>query len=319
MLILSTNLLAQPLLRTPNPALFVTEKVQLETPTGSLYGTLEFPSNKTGRIPIALIIAGSGPTDRDGNSAMLGGKNNSLKMLAEGLAARGIASLRYDKRAIGESAVSGSREDLLKFEDYIEDASRWCFQIRADKRFSDVVVIGHSEGSLIGMVAAKRAEVQGFVSIAGAGKAAQAKIMEQLKPQFPKETLDKAEKVIKSLEQGQTSDSIAPTLSSLFRKSVQPYLISWFRYNPQTEIAKLLIPTLILQGTTDIQINLEDAKLLSVGKPDAKLVIIDGMNHVLKEVGNDRDEQISSYSSPKLSIAPKLVNEISNFILNLKK
>src|ERR1043165_3945869 len=87
----------------------LSDTVTLTTPTGALHGTLLVPAS-TRPVPLAVIIAGSGPTDRDGNSPMLQGKNNSLKMLAEGLAARGIASVRYDKRGIAGSAKAGGNE-----------------------------------------------------------------------------------------------------------------------------------------------------------------------------------------------------------------
>src|SRR6218665_2726569 len=130
-----------------------------------IFGTLTTP-DLTKKYPVALIIAGSGPTDRNGNNAIM--KNNSLKMLAEALAKNGIASLRYDKRGIGESKpAGGDSESSLVFENYIQDAKSWINFLRQDKRFSKVIVIGHSEGSLIGMIAGAKADK--FVSIAGVG------------------------------------------------------------------------------------------------------------------------------------------------------
>ena len=134
-----------------------TQPISLETPTGTLYGTLALPQSRS-RVPAVLIIAGSGPTDRDGNSPVFKGPNNSLKLLAEGLAAHGIASVRYDKRGIGETGKAMQlaaektttvlREEDLSFENFIDDAVRWGKQLRADRRFSSLTVIGHSEGSL---------------------------------------------------------------------------------------------------------------------------------------------------------------------------
>ena len=136
-------------------------------------------------MPVVLLLSGSGPTDRNGNSPMLPGKNNSLQMLAEGLASNGIASLRYDKRGVGESAKAMMAEADLRFETYVDDAVAWCEQLRKDKRFSAVIIAGHSEGSLIGMLAAKRCNAAGFISIAGAGRAAADILRTQLAGKLP--------------------------------------------------------------------------------------------------------------------------------------
>ena len=158
----------------PQKAGLMSESMVLETPTWDLHGTLLRPQSSE-PVPIALIIAGSGPTNRDGNSAGLNGPNNSIKMLAEGLAAHGIASLRYDKRSIGESAAPKNpnvlpKESDLRFDTFIDDAVSWGRKLRGDRRFSSLTVIGHSEGSLIGMIAAKRLNADAYISIAGPGR-----------------------------------------------------------------------------------------------------------------------------------------------------
>jgi pimeloyl-ACP methyl ester carboxylesterase len=302
---------------------FTEEPITLETPTGTLYGTLDRPHSAS-PVPVALIIAGSGPTDRDGNSAMLKGANNSLKLLAEGLAARGIASVRYDKRGIGETgkamwlaaekAKTLLREDDLRFEIYIDDAVLWGKKLRGNPGFSSLTVIGHSEGSLIGMVAAQRMGANGYVSIAGAGRPAQQFILEQIKSQLPPGLLKPSEDILGQLAAGKTVESVPAALNVLFRPSVQPYLISWFRYDPADEIAKLRVPVLIVQGTTDMQASLRDAKALATANSAATLLLVDGMNHVLKTVPDDRDQQVSSYSDPALAVAPRLIAEISRFV-----
>lgn len=302
---------------------FVAEPITLETPTAVLYGTLERPQSRA-RVPVVLLVAGSGPTDRDGNSPLLPGANNSLKLLAEALAARGIASVRYDKRGIGETGKamqlaaqktkSVLREEDLTFETYIDDAVRWGKQLLSDRRFSSITVIGHSEGSLIGMVAAQRMGAAAFVSIAGAGRPAQEIILEQIKPQFSPELLKKTEEIFEQLAAGKTVASVPSELNMLFRPSIQPYMISWLRYDPTKQIAKLRMPILIVQGTTDLQARAADAKGLAAGNPAATLLLIEGMNHVLKAVSNDRDKQVSSYSDPALPVAPDLINAIAKFV-----
>lgn len=290
----------------------------LATPTGNIAGTLRSPDGR-GPVPVVLIIAGSGPTDRNGNTPALPGSNNSLKLLADGLAARGIASLRYDKRGVAGSAAAATRESELRFTTYIGDAAAWIRQLRGDRRFSTITVAGHSEGSLIGMVAAREAGGDGFISIAGAGRKPFEIISEQLAAQLPKETVDIAQSIMRRIEAGEKPDSIPPVLQPLFRPSVQPYLVSWFAYDPGAEIAKLDIPVLIVQGTTDMQVNVKDAQNLSAGRPAARLLMVEGMNHLMKAAPPGRQEQMQSYMDPSIPIVPKLLDETAGFVRLVKR
>jgi len=284
--------------------------ITLETTTGNIEGSLLMPDSKT-PVPVALLIAGSGPTDRNGNNPRM--TNNSLKMIAEELAAVGIASVRYDKRGIAASKDAGLTEEKLKFDDYVNDARGWIDLLVHNKDFNSVIVIGHSEGSLIGMMAAQGTKVAKFISLAGAGRPADLAIREQLKAQQPV-YLEKSGPIMDELLKGNTVDSIPPWLNALFRPSIQPYLISWFKYDPKTEVGKLKIPVLIIQGTTDIQISVEDAKLLAEGNPDAKLVIIEGMNHILKNAEADRMKNIQTYTQPDLPLNEELLQNLLTFI-----
>ncbi len=305
---------------------YIEEQLRLETSTGSLYGTLDWPQSGS-PVPVVLIIAGSGPTDRNGNSPMLKGPNNSLKLLADGLAAHGIASVRYDKRGIGETGKAMQlaaektktvlREEDLSFETYIDDAISWCEKLRSDRRFSSLTVLGHSEGSLIGMVAAQRTGADAYMSIAGAGRPVQQIILEQVKSLLPPDLLKATIDILDQLAAGKAVEAIPPRLNFLFRQSVQPYLISWFRYDPVKEIAKLHIPMLIVQGTTDRQVGMRDQQALADANAAATLLLVEGMNHVLKTVPNDEKLQISSYSDPELPVAPSLISGISNFVIEV--
>ena len=292
---------------------FTEQPTILETPTGVLHGTLMFPLSKSPH-PIVLIIAGSGPTNRDGNSAVVSGSNNSLKMLAEGLAGNGIASLRYDKRGVGESAKALGKESDLRFDVYINDAVLWSKQLRRDKRFSTLTIIGQSEGSLVGMVAAQGKNADGFVSLAGLGRPASQIILEQVRPRLPPDLMKSTEEIMALLAAGKTPESVPPSLNALFRPSVLPYLMSWIRYDPAQEIAKLSVPVLIIQGTTDIQVNIQNAKLLAKANSSAQLLIVEGMNHVLKQVPNEPNKQTKSYGDPSLQVVPQLVTETVKFV-----
>ena len=296
--------------------LFTLEDVTLKTPTGDVYGTLLRPDSSrsaaVGMTAVAIIISGSGPTDRDGNSPLLSGKNDSLKMLAEGLAKQGIASLRYDKRGIAASKPSAPSESDLRFDTYVDDAVAWGQKLRKDPRFATVSYVGHSEGALIGVIAAQKLPADKVVSISGAGQPAADLILAQLYGKVPSGLYVAASNTVDALKAGHTVANPPPELVSLFRTSVQPYLISWFRYDPSAEIGKLKVPVLIVQGENDVQVSTYDAQRLAEGNKKAKLILIPGMNHVLKDV--DRLTQAKSYSDPTMPIDATLVDSIATFL-----
>jgi len=211
------------------------EEVQITQKQGTLKGTLVLPPSQK-QCPVVLLIAGSGPTDRNGNSS-LSGQNNSLKLLAEGLAEKGIATLRYDKRGIGESRFPALKESALTIEDYIQDASKWIYYLKKDPRFYSVIVLGHSEGSLIGATAARQCAADAFISVAGPGKSLQTILLEQLQQNTSKEYYLQSKCIISELEKGHTVPIPDSSFAILFRPSVQPYLISEFRYDPAIEIS----------------------------------------------------------------------------------
>lgn len=288
----------------------------LKTPAGTLHGTLELPAGP-GPFPVALIIAGSGPTDRDGNDVQLGLNTDCYKLLAEALTRRGIASLRYDKRGAGEDRLMALPENKLRFADYVTDAVAWGKQLRADPRFSTLTIIGHSEGSLIGMIAAPEISADGYVSLVGAGEPAQQLLLTQLKPKLPPDMYRQSQDIIASLVRGETVARVPASLNMLFRPSVQPYLISWFKYDPAEAIAKLKMPVLIVQGQRDMQVSVADAERLAKADPAARLVLIPDMNHVLKDVGPSVGDNAASYGNPKLPLDSSLTATISSFILHL--
>ena len=177
-----------------------------------------------------------------------------------------------------------------------------------------VGVIGHSEGSLIGMLAAKQAKVDALVSIAGVGRPAPALIREQLGTKLPLSLKASSDRILDELAAGRTVTDVPKELVALYRPSVQPYLISWFKYDPAREIVALEIPVLIVQGTTDLQISVDDAKRLAAAKKDAKLRLIDGMNHVLKHATLPTEQQ-AAYTDPSLPIEAHAEEEITAFLI----
>jgi hypothetical protein len=310
---------AATMLQAQSPALPAVPKekeIILPVTGGSLVGTLAIPKRfKQG--PVVLLIAGSGPTDRNGNNP-LGGKNNSLQYLAHHLAEAGIASLRYDKRMIGASKFPGLQEGDLRFEDYVQDAVAWIDYLRQDKRYAKLIVAGHSEGALIGMLAAV-GKADAFVSIAGAGKPAVDLLKDQLKAQNM-QPLEVLYAKLDSITAGQRVHVMTATDMMLFRPSVQPYMQSWLRYDPRVEIAKLDMPVLLVQGTRDIQVPESDAQALMAAHPRARLAIVVGMNHVFRLVDSeDPAANWATYSDIHLPIASELVTAVVEFVQVLQK
>jgi pimeloyl-ACP methyl ester carboxylesterase len=284
---------------------------RLDTSTGAIDGTLSVTS--TSLSPVVLIIAGSGPTDRNANSLGLGLHSDAYRLLAADLEQQSIASLRFDKRGVGASAAAMSSEHDLTFDTYIADVASWLRKLRADGRFTKIVVAGHSEGSLIGMVAAQRAPADAFVSLEGAGRPIEVVLREQLKPKLSPELYQQADAIITSLQNGKSVATVPPELNVLFRPSVQPYLISWFKYDPALEIAKLRMPVTIIQGTADVQVTMADAQALHNAAPASKLVVVKGMNHVLKYAPDTSSQAaiLKGYENPSLPVDPRVVDAVA--------
>ncbi len=290
----------------------------LTTRTGALYGTLLVPTRGS-LVPVVFIHPGSGPTDRDGNNPILPGKNNSLRLLAEALAARGIATLRVDKRGIGASAPAMTTESALRIETYANDAAAWLARLRADSRFDRVIALGHSEGALISALAAETAGADGYVSVAGAGRRASDLLRWQLQSKLPPPLLAENERILADLERGRQVARVPAELEALYRPSVQPYLISWFRYDPAAVLRGLRMPVLIVQGTTDLQADPSEGNLLHRARPDATYLSVNGMNHVLELVSGGPGQQRQSYADSTLAVAPALVEGIAAFVDSVRR
>ena len=286
------------------------EIITLQTETCDIEGTLLVPETDTS-IPIAIIIAGSGPTDRNCNNPMM--TNNAYKLLAEKLAENNIASLRYDKRGVGKSSNNKIVESDLRFDHYIQDAIEWVNKMDTDTRFNEIIIIGHSEGSTIGMIVSQIESVDRFISVAGSGIPVDELLKEQLKSQ-PAGIYDLSAPIIDSLKQGHTVKNVPAQLSMLFRQSVQPYLISWMKIDPCKEISKIKKPVLIVQGTTDIQVDVKQAELLKEANESADLLLVEGMNHVLKDADADRFKNMATYNNPDLPLNSLFVSSVVSFI-----
>lgn len=271
-------------------------------------GTLYSPSKPNGKL--AILIAGSGPTDRDGNQP--GMINNNLKMVAEELSKDGTSVYAYDKRSAVLARQGASNEADLSFDTLIDDAKAALKHFRSDKNFKKIIMAGHSEGALIAMAAAKEG-ADGFISIAGPGRTIDLIITDQVLKQAPF-MKEEVEKNFASLREGKTFKLENPMLGALFRESVQPYIMSWMKHDPAKLITELKIPVLIVNGDVDLQVAVSEAEILKKAKPDAKLEIVKGMNHVLKTVGDDVAANQASYTDPNLPLTPEFVSGVKLFI-----
>jgi pimeloyl-ACP methyl ester carboxylesterase len=273
---------------------------KVSTPAGDLSGELVMPDRSKGsKTPVALIIAGSGPTDRNGNS-FLGVNANCYQLLASELRKQGIGSLRYDKRWVGESTHFKGRSDSVRFEDYVNDTRACIRQLRADTNFSSVFIIGHSEGSLIGAIVSHEEKVDGFVSLAGAGVPAEV----ILRRQFAQSGLDQA--------------GVDKALDDL-KKGNELYISTWNKYDPAREISKTKVPVMIIQGLRDLQVTKEDAEKLKTAAPKAQVAYMDSMNHVLKTAPTEKQANLATYTLPQLQLYPDLVPAIVAFIRRSNK
>ena len=202
--------------------------VSLERDFGTLYGTLLTPD--AGTETVAVIIAGSGPTPRNGNV-------NSYLYLAQALEKAGIASLRYDKRGIGESRFTEPEKmaDAV-LGDFIGDAAAWADYL-AGEGFRRVILIGHSEGALIAFCAAQQTpKVAAVISVAGAGYPLDEILQLQLASQLLPDNMDmllQANAITASLKRGERVESCPPQLEALVHPSVQTFWISSLRSDPR--------------------------------------------------------------------------------------
>ena len=261
---------------------------------------------------LAIIIAGSGPTDRDGNNTSI--KSDYLKMLSEGLYKNRVSTFRYDKRGVGKSIVDMNSENEIKFSHYINDVISIINHFKETKRFKKIVVIGHSEGSLIGMIAS-RSIADNFISIAGAGEDYLTILQRQLSNRAPW-IISMSDPIIEQLRNDNVVDSVPPLMNTLFKPNVQRFLIDASRYDPRVEISKLNIPVLIIQGTNDIQIDVNDAQMLNDAAFKSRLEVIEGMNHVFRQASENYLLNLQTYGNPELPIDSNLVKIISDFVFD---
>jgi pimeloyl-ACP methyl ester carboxylesterase len=283
-----------------------------------LYGALLRPGN--GSYPTVIILPAQG-SDHDGNSSTDGIKSNTYKMLAQDLAAKGIASLRIDKRGVGASYKAIGREEDLRFDTYVEDAVSWIKFMKTQPHVNCLAVLGHAEGALVAALATQKIKVCALIEMSGSGRPAAAMLAEQLKvanqqKKIDQPLYDEAIKTLNSLSNGKTVAQPSEKLNALFRPSVQPYLISWLDLNP-VEALKQAPPTLILQGSRDYEIGQDDAQKLATAPKYAKVVIVSGADHDMKVVpaASKTANRADDAAQP---VSPQASTAIADFLKRLK-
>jgi pimeloyl-ACP methyl ester carboxylesterase len=290
------------------------EKTGEDVSVAGLSGTLLAPPG-IARPPVVLLIAGSGPTDRNGNQGGTG--PGEMRELAEALAAHGIATLRYDKRGVGRSAGAAPREQDLVLDAFVDDAAAWLAWLRQRPDLGAPVVAGHSEGGLIAILLAKRMPVAGIVLVATPGRRFGDILRDQLRRSgTPAPLLSEALATLAALERGETVTQVSPALLALFRPSIQPFVRSMLAVDPARELGGLTPPVMVVAGGHDLQVNADDAALLAKARPDAVRLDVAEMNHVLKIAPADRAGQQDAYRNPALPLAPGLGDAIAGFVQN---
>lgn len=282
----------------------------------TLKGTLIIAGSAKKKHPVILLQPRSGPTDRNGNNP-LGVSANSYRLLAEALAKKNISTLLIDKRGIAKSASAGKSEKDLRFAMYADDLAAWANLIRKEKKFSRIIIAGHSEGSLLAMLAAQAVKPDAYISLEGAGRSIDKILVSQVSKQLPAAT-KAVDSLLTRLKAGQKLDSVPPYLFSILRPSVQPYMASWMKYDPCEELKKLTCPVLIMQGTTDIQTEEIEGQTLKSCVPKAEYVLMKGMNHILKDAPADMQKNIKTYSDPTLPLSAGLVESIEHFVKKIR-
>ena len=258
---------------------------------------------------LVIIIGDSGPTDRNGNQNFL--KSNTLKKLATALTSDSIASFRYDKRIV-KQIRRGNVNMKITFDDFVTDAKSVINYFKSQNIFSNIYVIGHGQGSLVGMLSLED-NVDGFISVAGSGKDIGDVIVDQVN-NTARQYIEDTRRVIKSLKEGKTTRDYPQALAAMFNLETQPFMMSWMAYNPSKVIKNIDIPMLIINGTKDFQVPEEDAKLLANANTNSEFIVIENMNHVLFTIEGDNLENSKSYNESFREINSELTKTILSFI-----
>lgn len=287
------------------------KEINIPVENSYIYGTLEESNSNH----LVVLISGSGPTDRNGNSSISEGNNNSLKFLAEEIALKGFDTFRYDKRMVGKSKNFKS-EDSTVFYDFVSDTKLIIEHFRQDKKYDKISIIGHSEGSLIGGIVCTEIKIDNFVSLCGLIEQMDTTVIKQITDRAPA-FLEEVKGYFNQLNAGKKLDSVNPMLASLFRPSIQGFLINMLKYKPSKVYSDIKSNKIFIGGGYDMQVKGEDVTKIAK-EIGSKYLIFGEMNHVLKKSPKDFLGQLATYSNPELPLYDGLVDSIVKFLNETK-
>lgn len=275
----------------------------------NIYGSIVEPKSRS-NSNLVIFIGGSGPIDRDGNQSFM--KCDMFKKLAYSLSEKGISSFRYDKRVVTQIR-KGKLDKKITFDDFVSDVIAIIDFF--ESKYNSIVIAGHSQGSLVGLLSIKEG-VSGFISLSGAGRTIDMVIEDQISKTAPM-LLEDTKNIFKILRSGKITEDFPLPLYSLFNIEIQPFMISWMQYDPKKIIAKIPIPSLIINGDSDLQVDEKEAKLLYNSAQNSEILIVKNMNHVLVEIEGDELKNVKSYNNPDLKISELVIEKMVEFIERL--
>ena len=275
----------------------------------NIYGSIVETKTRS-NSNLVVFIGGSGPIDRNGNQSFM--KCDMFKKLAYSLSEKGISSFRYDKRVVTQIR-KGKLDKKITFDDFVSDAIAIIDFF--ESKYNSIVIAGHSQGSLVGLLSIKEG-VSGFISLSGAGRTIDMVIEDQISKTAPM-LLEDTKNIFKILRSGKITEDFPLPLYSLFNIEIQPFMISWMQYDPKKIIAKIPIPSLIINGDSDLQVDEKEAKLLYNSAQNSEILIVKNMNHVLVEIEGDELKNVKSYNNPDLKISELVIEKMVEFIERL--
>jgi alpha-beta hydrolase superfamily lysophospholipase len=308
----------------------VEKEVQVPARGGSLAATLSIPVDAARRVPGVVIVAGSGPTDRDGNNPLIPGEVNTYEEIAHYLASRGVAVLRYDKRGIGKSAelaLSGTPP----FGWYAEDAASCVeFVMSVEEVDADrVFLAGHSEGGVLALMAATTgSDIAGLILLSSPGYPMHQTLRLQMEAQgdaaesiglagMKEKILTALDDLYEAIRTGKPFDysiyGLPQELASVYLSlEVQREFVEGMLFADPAEMARQVnVPVCIIQGTADTQVGVDNASALADAVGDkVEIHIIEGVDHVLKPTAGEP----LPYGDPSRRVSPEVLEAIERFV-----